>query len=72
MNLKVGAVYQLPDGREVVAYATCGDEILLLSIDDSMPGLYELDSEGRLVCDDELTAWRIDDLVEPDWVAGRE
>jgi hypothetical protein len=72
MNLKAGAVYRLPDGRELVAYTTCGDEILLLSINASEPGLYELDSEGRLLCDDELTAWHIDDLVEPDWVAGRE
>lgn len=72
MNLIPGAVYQLPDGRELVAYTTCGDEILLLGINPSERGVFELDSEGRLLCDDELTDWNIDDLVEPDWLADRE
>ncbi len=66
MNLKDGAIYQLPDGRELVAITTCDDQILLVSVNASDRRLYELDSEGRLLCDDELTAWKMDDLAKPD------
>ena len=32
MNLKDRAIYQLPNGRELVACMTCGNETLLFSV----------------------------------------
>jgi hypothetical protein len=77
MNLKDGAIYRLPYGRELVSCLTCDTETLL-SVSVSEHGLYddhslyELNSEGRLLVDDRLTAWQIDDLLETGRVAGRE
>lgn len=72
MNLKDRAVYRLPNGRELVAYLTCDNETLLLSVSESQSGLYKLNSDGRLLCDGQLTAWQIDDLMETELVAGGE
>jgi hypothetical protein len=70
MNLKDTAVYQLPNGRELVAYMTCDNETVLFNLSNSESGMYELNSEGRLVFDGQLTAWQIDDLIETGRVAG--
>jgi hypothetical protein len=72
MNLKDRAIYQLPNGRELVACMTCDNKTLLFGVSASEPGPYELNSEGRLLCHGQLTAWQIDDLLETGRVAGRE
>jgi hypothetical protein len=72
MNLKDRAIYQLPNGRELVACMTCDSETLLFNVSATESGLYELNSDGRLLCDGQLTAWQIDDLLETGRVAGRE
>ena len=72
MNLKDRAVYRLPNGRELVAYMTCDNETLLFSVSASESGLYKVNSNGRLLCDDQLTAWQRDDLLETGRVAGPE
>lgn len=72
MNLKDGAIYQLPNGRELVACVTCDNETLLFSVSATESGPYEWNSDGRLLCDGQLTAWQIDDLLETGRVAGRE
>lgn len=69
MKLKDGAVYQLPNGRELVGCLTCDNKIVLFSSGASESGLYELNSEGRLLMDGQLTAWQIDDLLETGRVA---
>jgi hypothetical protein len=69
MNLKDRAIYRLPNGRELVACMTCENETLLFRV-GAEPGVYELNSEGRLLCDSQLTAWQIDDLLETGRVAG--
>lgn len=71
MNLKDRAIYQLPNGRELVASVTY-DKEYLLSVSASKYGPYELNSEGRLLVDGQLTAWQIEDLVETGRVAGHE
>ena len=71
MNLEDRAIYQLPNGRELVAYMTGDNKTLLLRV-GAESGLYELNSEGRLLCDGQLTAWQRDDLLETGRVAGRE
>ena len=72
MNLKDRAIYQLPNGRELVACMTCDNQTLLFSVSATEPGLYELNSDGRLLCDGQLTAWQIDDLLETERTAGSE
>jgi len=72
MNLKDRAVYRLPNGRELVAYSTCDNETLLFGVNASESGLYKLNPDGRLLCDDQLTAWQRDDLLETGRVAGAE
>lgn len=72
MNLKDSAVYRLPNGRQLVAYMTCDNETVLFSLSDSESGMYELNSEGRLLFDGQLTAWQIDNLTETGRVAAAE
>ena len=64
MNLREGVIYQLPNGRELVARVIQGDRVVLYSLSRSVPGQYELNSEGRLLFDGELTAWEMKDLHE--------
>jgi len=71
MNLKDSAVYRLPNGRELVAYMTCDNETVLFNLSDSESRMHELNSEGRLLFDGQLTAWQIDDLVETGRVAAK-
>ena len=70
MNLRDGAIYRLPNGRQLIACMTCDHETVLFSLNASESGMYELNSEGRLLFDGQLTAWQIDDLLETGQVAG--
>jgi hypothetical protein len=72
MNLKDRAIYQLPNGRELVACRTCDNETLLFSVSATESGLYELNSEGRLLLDGRLTAWERNDLLETGRLASLE
>ena len=72
MNLKDDSIYQLPNGRELIACLTCDNKTVLFSLIPSDSSLYELSSEGRLLCDDRLTAWQIDDLVDTGRVGTQE
>ena len=72
MNLKDRTIYQLPNGRELVACLTCDNKTLLFSVSASQHDLYELNSEGRLLVNGQLTAWQVDDLLETNRVAGPE
>ncbi len=64
MNLKEGAIYQLPNGRELVARVTNGGRVVLYNLSASVPGQYELNSAGRLLFHGRLTAWEMKDLHE--------
>ena len=48
---------------------TCDHKAVLFSLIASESGLYELNSEGRLLVDGQLTAWQIEDLLETGRVA---
>jgi hypothetical protein len=72
MSLKDRAIYQLPNGRELVACLSCDSEVLLFSLSATEAGLYELNPDGRLLVDGQLTAWQIDDLLETNRVAEPE
>ena len=72
MNLKDRAIYQLPNGRELIACLTRDEQIVLLGVSASVSRLYGLNSDGRLLVDGQLTAWQIDDLVDTGRVAEPE
>jgi hypothetical protein len=71
MNLRDRAIYQLPNGRELIACVTSDRRVVLLG-SASVSIRYELNSDGRLLVDGQLTAWQIDDLVDTGRVAERE
>jgi hypothetical protein len=64
MELKERAIYQLPNGRELVARVNKPDKLVLQNLSATHPGEYELNEEGRLSCDWKLTGWGVHDLVE--------
>ena len=68
MIFKERAIYQLPNGRELVARVTHDDGVVLYNLTASVPGQYELNDEGRLLFLGKLTAWELKDLHE----TGRE
>ena len=72
MKLKNRAIYQLPNGRELIACLTSERQIVLLGNSASVSGLYELNPDGRLLVDGQLTAWQIDDLLDTGRVAEPE
>ena len=72
MNLKDHAIYQLPNGRELIACLTSDQQIVLFGNSASVSVLYELNSDGRLLVDGQLTAWQIDDLLDTGRVAEPE
>jgi hypothetical protein len=69
MDLKERAIYQLPNGRELVASLNRSNKPVLLNLSASNGAEYEFDAEGRLVHEGEVTSWKIDDLVETGRVA---
>jgi len=69
MTLKDRAIYQLPNGRELIACLTSDQQIVLLGNSVSVSGFYELNSDGRLLLDGQLTAWQIDDLLDTGRIA---
>lgn len=61
MNLRVGGIYRLPNGRELIVL--CRRENGRVSYRLSCQTCnYELTDEGRLLCDGKLTAWDISNL----------
>jgi hypothetical protein len=70
MKLKDRGIYQLPNGRELVACVTSASETLLFAVRASESLRYELNPEGRMLCDGQLTAWQAGDLCETGRVAG--
>ena len=64
MDLKERAIYQLPNGRELVAQLTATGKAILQKVSASDPDEYELNEEGRLILNGQLTAWAVDDLID--------
>ena len=63
MNFKVGAIYKLPNGRELIARDNGSDEIVLDNQNSSEPNRYELKNQ-RLLLNGKLTGWGASDLVD--------
>ena len=60
---RVGGIYVLPNGREVMA---SGDGISFYAVaaDDNTVLRYELNEGGRLILDGRLTAWDVENLLD--------
>jgi hypothetical protein len=63
MELRVGGVYRLPNGRELIVLGKRenGRVSYRLSCRTSQ---YEISDEGRLICDGKLTAWDVSNLTD--------
>ena len=72
MNFKNKAIYRLPNGRELVARLIAEHQAVFYSLSASDPVEYELNSDGRLLFNGQLTAWAINDLLDTGRVASSE
>lgn len=71
MDLRVGGIYCLPNGRELIVLGkrVNGRVSYRLSCRN---GQYEINDEGRLICDGRLTAWDVSNLRDTGRSAGVE
>ena len=72
MDLKQGVIYQLPNGRELVAHRTSGNRFVLNNLNGSEPCQYELNSDGRLMLSGRLTAWGLEELLDTGRMISKE
>lgn len=63
MSLKVGGIYCLPNGRELIVLGKRENGRVLYRL-SCRTGDYEISDEGRLICDGKLTAWDISNLSD--------
>lgn len=64
MDLKEQVIYQLPNGRELIARLSGENKPVLHELSMTPQNEYELNQEGRLVLHGHVTAWDVDDLLE--------
>lgn len=63
MNLRVGGIYYLPNGRELIVLSRRENGRVSYGL-SCRSGNYEISDEGRLICDGKLTAWDISNLSD--------
>ena len=63
MNLRVGGIYCLPNGRELIVLCKRQNGSVSYRL-SCRTGQYEISSEGRLICDGKLTAWDVSNLID--------
>ena len=63
MDLRVGGVYCLPNGRELIVLCKRQNGTVSYRL-SCRSGQYEINDEGRLVCDGKLTAWDVSNLAD--------
>ena len=61
MDLRVGGIYCLPNGRELIVLGRRENGRVSYRLSCRI-GNYEISDEGRLICDGKLTAWDISNL----------
>ena len=61
MQLRVGGVYSLPNGRELIVLGRRENGRVSYRL-SSRNGQYEISADGRLMCDGNLTAWDVSNL----------
>ena len=71
MDLRVGGVYLLPNGRELIVLGRRENGHVSYRL--SCPGTqYEVTDEGRLLCEGKLTAWDVSNLSDTGRSVGAE
>jgi len=63
MGLRVGGVYCLPNGRELIVLGKRQNGRLSYRL-SGCTTQYEINDEGRLICDGRLTAWDVSNLTD--------
>ena len=63
MGLRVGGVYCLPNGRELIVLCKRQNGHVSYRL-SCRTGQYEITDEGRLICDGKLTAWDVSNLSD--------
>jgi len=63
MELRVGGIYSLPNGRELIVLRRYENGVTSYRL-AYRTTQYEVTGEGRLVCDGKLTAWDISNLKD--------
>ena len=61
MDLRVGGIYRLPNGRELIVLCKRQNGKVSYRLSGGA-NYYEINDEGRLICDGKLTAWDISNL----------
>jgi len=63
MNLRVGGIYCLPNGRELIVLCKRQNGKVSYRL-SCRTGQYEISDEGRLTSDGKLTAWDVSNLTD--------
>ena len=63
MDLRMGGIYCLPNGRELIVLGRRENGRVLYRL-SCRTGNYEITDEGRLICDGNLTAWDVSNLSD--------
>jgi hypothetical protein len=71
MDLRVGGIYCLPNGRELIVLGKRENGKVSYRLSGS-GSQYEISDEGRLICDGKLTAWDISNLSDTGRSVGAE
>lgn len=62
MDLKVGSVYCLPNGRELIVSCNQDGHVSYRLLCAGCQ--YEINTDGRLICNGKLTAWDSSNLID--------
>ena len=63
MDLRVGGIYCLPNGRELIVLCKRQNGSVSYRLSGGTSH-YEISNEGRLICDGKLTAWDVSNLSD--------
>ena len=63
MDLRVGGIYCLPNGRELIVLCKRQNGKVSYGL-SCRTNQYEISDDGRLICDSKLTAWDISNLID--------
>jgi hypothetical protein len=63
MDLRVGGLYCLPSGRELIVLGRRRNGHVTYRL-FSRTNQYEISDDGRLICDGKLTAWDLSNLSD--------
>jgi len=71
MDLRVGGVYCLPNGRQLIVLGKRENGRVSYRLSGGT-SQYEISDEGRLICNGKLTAWDVSNLDDTGHSVGAE